>query len=265
MGANMSIYRLEHPLCSKKLFEGWNETIIWSCLQGIMGNIYADDSTRPNSAMAILGDFAFFAGEPNQEIVEYKPDGCNRSFIIMVPADEPWEAMIEECFQKNAKKVTRYAMSKEIVDFNPKVLRKYAASLEKDYSIQFIDRDIFQYIRLHDWCRDLCSQFESYEQYQKLGLGVVAMKNKEVIAGASSYSVYQSGIEIEIDTRRDFRRKGLATACGAALILECLKRGLDPSWDAQNPWSAALAKKLGYHVDYEYTAYEIAPWCTILQ
>ena len=51
---------------------------------------------------------------------------------------------------------------------------------------------------------------------------------------ASSYTVYRGGIEIEIDTHPDHRRRGLARACGAALMLECLKRGLY-SWDAQNP------------------------------
>ncbi len=34
-------------------------------------------------------------------------------------------------------------------------------------------------------------------------------------AGASSYSVYKGGIEIEIDTSSEYRRRGLATACGA--------------------------------------------------
>lgn len=47
------------------LFDNWEETLIWSCLQKVMGKIYADDENRPTSAMAILGDFTFFAGEPN--------------------------------------------------------------------------------------------------------------------------------------------------------------------------------------------------------
>ena len=42
-----------------------------------------------------------------------------------------------------------------------------------------------------------------------------------------------------------------------ALIVECLKRGKYPSWDAQNLWSVALAEKIGYHFDKEYTAYEV--------
>ena len=88
-------------------------------------------------------------------------------------------------------------------------------------------------------------------------MGVVILKDGEIVSGASSYSGYIGGIEIEIDTREDYRRKGLAFAAGAGLILECLKRGLYPSWDAQNKWSAALAKKLGYHDSHAYTAYEV--------
>lgn len=85
-------------------------------------------------------------------------------------------------------------------------------------------------------------------------------------AGASSYTSYDDGIEIEIDTHPDFRRRGLATACGARLILYCLAGGLYPGWDAANPESVALATKLGYHFDHEYDAYFILwgkpPWAT---
>lgn len=105
--------------------------------------------------------------------------------------------------------------------------------------------------------RDWVSQYPDYESYKTLGLGVVILKDGEPVSGASSYSSYRNGIEIQIDTREDFRRKGLASSCAAALILECTKRGLYPSWDAQNPGSVALAEKLGYHFDYEYEVYEI--------
>ena len=104
----------------------------------------------------------------------------------------------------------------------------------------------------------MVSQYGDYATYKKLGLGVAVLKDKELVAGASSYSRYQEGIEIEIDTREDYRRNGLAYACGAKLILECLKRGLYPSWDAQNRCSLALAEKLGYHFSHEYVAYEVA-------
>ena len=89
------------------------------------------------------------------------------------------------------------------------------------------------------------------------GLGVVVCKTGTVVSGASSYSRYDGGIEIEIDTRPDCRRQGLALVCGARLILECLKKNLYPSWDAQNKASVALAEKLGYHYCHTYPAIEI--------
>ena len=95
--------------------------------------------------------------------------------------------------------------------------------------------------------------------FQKYGSGAVILKDGQPVSGASSYTGYLGGIEIEIDTREDHRRRGLAYICGAKLILECLEKGWYPSWDAQNPGSVALAEKLGYHMDHEYTAFEVTP------
>ena len=101
------------------------------------------------------------------------------------------------------------------------------------------------------------SQFSDYENYRNLGIGAVICKDNIIVSGASSYSRYQEGIEIEIDTKEEYRRKGLAYICGAKLILECLERNLYPSWDAHNKGSVALAEKLGYHYSHTYTAIEI--------
>ena len=46
----------------EKLFQDWKETIIWSCLQKVMGDVYADHNSEPKSASVMLGDFGFFAG-----------------------------------------------------------------------------------------------------------------------------------------------------------------------------------------------------------
>lgn len=239
------------------LFAGWEESLIWSCLQGVMGRIYADDKEKPLSAMAILGDFCFFAGRPNRELTAYKPEWCVQDFIIAVPQNEQWADMIETHFGDRAEKVVRYAIKKEPDIFDRNRLREMTGQLSPEYTFSLIDGKIYEDCRKESWCRDFVSQFADWPAYQKTGLGVVALKDGVPVAGASSYSAYAGGIEIEIDTKKEFRRRGLATACGAKLILECLDRGLYPSWDAQNLWSVALAEKLGYHFDHEYTAYEI--------
>ena len=63
--------------------------------------------------------------------------------------------------------------------------------------------------------------------------------------------------EIEVETSPYYRRCGLATVVSAALVLECLERGLEPCWDAANPASAGLARKLGLESVGCYNAYVI--------
>lgn len=50
------IFELRQTERAEALFEGWKETILWSCLQGVMGRIYVDSLEKPASALALLGD-----------------------------------------------------------------------------------------------------------------------------------------------------------------------------------------------------------------
>lgn len=251
------IHKLINTRMAAPVFEEWEETLIWSCLQGIMGEIYVDSLENPHSAMAILGDFIFFAGEPSKELVSYKPNCCEQDFIIMVPGNDAWESLINQCYNEKAKKVERYAIKKEPAAFDREKLQQILLTLPAGYELKMIDEGIYEKCKAVGWSKDLVSQYRDYEIYQRLALGAVILKDGEIVSGASAYSRYQDGIEIEIDTEEGHRRKGLAYICGAKLILECLERNLYPSWDAQNSWSVALAEKLGYCYSHTYTAYEI--------
>lgn len=251
------IYEAKNTTNVSSLFGEWEETLIWSCLQGIMGKIYANDLNTPTSAMAIIGDFTFFAGNPSIELVSYKPIWCTQNFMIMVPQNEHWKTLITQFYGEKAKIVSRYATKKEPHVFDKDKLETAVASLPGQYTLSLIDRRLYQMCKAEAWSNDLVSQFSSYEKYHKLGIGVVICQENIIVSGASSYSRYREGIEIEIDTKKEYRRKGLAYVCGAKLILECLNRDLYPSWDAQNKSSVALAEKLGYHYSHTYTAVEI--------
>lgn len=240
---------------AKPLFSNWQETPIWSCLQKIMGSIYADTEENPRSAMALLGDFCFLGGEPSKELIKFQPE--RKNYIIMVPQSEEWAALIEQTYGVKAKQVTRYAIKKEPDVFDKEKLQDIIRSLPNEYTLSMIDEVIFNQCRANEWSKDLVSQYKDYDMYHRLGIGVAILKEGMLVAGASSYSRYLEGIEIEIDTKEEYRRRGLAYVCGAKLILECLDRKLYPSWDAQNKWSVALSEKLGYHFDHEYVAYEV--------
>jgi GNAT superfamily N-acetyltransferase len=246
------IYELTDTSKVAGLFEGWEETLIYSCLQKVMGKIYVTDLESPKSAMAFVGCFAFYAGETNKELVSNKPKG----FIIMVPQNKAWEACIEECFP-SAKKVTRYAIKKD-TKFDKEYLISLVNELPGGYELRKIDERIYDMCLPDPVTRDFVSSFDSKEKFLEIGRGMVILKDDRIVAGASSYTRYREGIEIEVDTVEEERRKGLATIVCAALILRCLDEGLYPSWDAQNMNSVRLSEKLGYEFDHEYTAYEVS-------
>ncbi|MBO4930649.1 MAG: GNAT family N-acetyltransferase [Clostridia bacterium] len=254
------VYRLTDPSVAAPLFDGWQETLIWSCLQGVMGEIYADSPENPASAAAIINDFTFFAGVPNDDLIRFKPDGCAKTYMLMIPQNEEWSKQIEHCYGERCGRIARYAIKKEPDVFDREKLRRMAENIPDGCRLRPIDEEIYRYARETGWCSDWVGAYPDYETYRRLGFGFVLEKDGEIVAGVSSYTSYREGVEIEIDTHRDHRRKGYATVCAARMILEALDRGVYPSWDAANLWSVGLAEKLGYHFDHEYTTYEVYPY-----
>lgn len=229
------------------LFDNWEETMIWSCLQGVMGRAVWNESRT--AAAIISGDFGFLAGEPDGALLRRVPGP------LLVPQNEAWSMLIERVYGDRAIRETRYAILKEPDVFDRERLARFAASLPAGYEMRQISEELVPVLLAEEWSKDFCSAFDSPADCCRRGLGYVALWDGVPAAGAGSYCVYNGGIEIEIDTRSDHRRRGLATACGARLILACLDRGLYPSWDAHDKRSVALAEKLGYHRGEPYTVY----------
>ena len=249
----MEILEAQGELLQKAaaLFSGWNDTLILSCLQGMMGKVYVEG----DAAAAYLGDFSLFVGTPSESLLRFKPNP-NCGFLIMTPGNSDWEAKIPAVFGEKAKRTTRYAIRKD-TQFQRAQLEAMKARLPQGFTMGLLDEETYRYCQENEWCRDWVSQFASYEDFRQRGLGMVVKKDGTPVSGAASYSVYRGGIEIQIDTHKDFRRQGLASAAAAGLILECLDRGLYPSWDAANLWSVALAEKLGYTFSHEYPAFAV--------
>lgn len=222
--------------------------MVRACLQGHMGRVR---TLGEDSALALIGDFCFLAGEPSPELLEWA------DAPILVPGKVGWERLIRERLGERAVPFTRYAVRCPPEGFDHSRLIGFAKALPQGFRIHPIGREFYFTLMEEEWARDLCGNFADDADFLKRGLGFVVTQGggSLPVAGASSYAVCDGAIEIEIDTRPDFRRLGLATACGARLILECLDRGIYPGWDAHNERSLSLAEKLGYRLDHPYTAY----------
>lgn len=234
-------------LLAEPFFEGNEETMIWSCLDGSMGRAWAD-ALPPRSVQIVTGCFGFFGGVPSRELAGHIPP--EQSYLLAVcPGD--WDPLFQEL---RGEPLTRYALRKD-TRFDRKQLEDYRSRLPEGYALRRIDGDLYPILMGEAWSADFCGNFRDRADYLRRGRGFVVMHGGQPVAGASSFTVYRGGIEIEIATKPEHRRKGLALSCGAALILDCLDAGLYPSWDAGSLASASLAEKLGYRQAGAYPAW----------
>ncbi len=244
------IYELNDLTKVRPLFESFEDATLEACLQGLAGKVYVTDPDNPRSAMAHAGSFAFYGGEPDRELVKSKPEG----YVIMIPQDGDWAELIESYFP--AIKMIRYAIRKE-AKFDRKKLEAMVRALPAGYEIWRIDADLYDLCAASPVFGDFVSAFASKENYLENGLGMVVIKDGKIVSGASSYTRYREGIDIEVETLAEERCKGLARAVCAALILRCLDEGLSPRWDAANKMSVRLAEKLGFEFSHEYYCFGV--------
>ena len=239
------------------LFRGLQDSLITSCIQNYFGTAWVDNISAPGSSRIIVGDYCFLAGEPKQEFLYGAGGSLLPAGMTIISENDGWHAVIEKGYGIHCKKKERYALKKEGDIFDRELLRKYIKNLEQGFVLKEIDRDIYHGLMSEEWSRDFCKEFHDWEHFRDKGMGMVICRDGEIVAGASSYTSYREGIEVEIITKEDFRKRGLAVVCGSALVLKALENNLYPNWDAANMASVAVATKLGYHYSNPYQSYEI--------
>ncbi|MCA1046574.1 GNAT family N-acetyltransferase [Bacillus toyonensis] len=236
------------------MFEDFNNVILLSYLQGHMGRAWVNDLENPTVAQVTVGIFTFYTGDPNVKETEELLRNIPEKMLVIVNSEE-WKKRLETFYERKIDKFLRYKFKRNSEFFNRSKLQSFRSTLPKGYELRRIDEHIANNSTLHKLSEDFTSQFQSVEDYLNRGIGYSILYNGEVICGASSYSIYDKGIEIEVATDLNHRRKGLATVVSAALILDCLEKGKYPNWDAANTTSAKLAEKLGYVFDKAYDTY----------
>ena len=122
------------------LFAGWQETIIWSCLQGEMGEVYAP------------------VGEAREELVRFLPPNRRPDYHILVPQNEGWARCIAGVYPQ-ARRVTRYATEKTGMLFDRTRLARLAARLSPSDQLCPVNTTLYQRCLASPWSRDLVAQF----------------------------------------------------------------------------------------------------------
>ena len=222
-----------------------------AALEGTMGTALADDALQPTVALVDL-DFSFLAGDANAPAAEEAVRGLAPPESIATSSAE-WEPLLRRVWGDALGTRTRVVFQPG--GWDRRRLRKFVQALPESFSLKRITiEDAARFAGLAD---SLVYNFPSLEAFVARGAGFGVEHDGRFVSGCSSFAVSSRSLEFEIQTHRDFRRRGFACATAAAMIAYCLEQGLEPCWDAHNEMSAALATKLGFVGPAPYTSYEI--------
>lgn len=225
--------------------------IVDAALEGTMGTVRADDATQPAVAVIEL-DFYLLAGDANapsaKDVVRLLPPPWSA-----VTSSEDWEPLLRRVWGAELQTRTRVAFRPG--NWDRMRSRRFKETLPEGFTLKRVSAE--DVARFAEFEASLVYNYSSLEEFIERGVGFGIEHEGRFVSGCSSFALSSRCLEFEIDTHPDFRNRGLAAACAAAMVEYCLDSELEPCWDAHNEISAALATKLGFVDPAPYTAYEV--------
>lgn len=221
-------------------------------IEGGMGRAYADSAAAPAAALLLL-DFSILGGDATAPgaagLVRLLDPGPGSAIV----PNEAWRRVLKQNYRGELMDDPREAF--KAGRFDREALRGFREALPAGFSLVRVQPD--QVAAFAELEIDLVHNFASYAEFAERGVGFGVVHDGRFVAGCSSFGIGGGTLEIEIDTDPDFRRRGLARALGAAIVLWCLDHGVEPCWDAANPMSSALARQLGFRSTGSYIAHRL--------
>ena len=202
--------------------------------QGVFGSVHRDRQGCIADAL-----FVFLDGTPSPETaaaVETRYAG--RPLVSLTDA---WENLLRDRYP-GAPMYRRYLMKPSARFRIPE-----APPLPAPYRAVLMDEAAFS---LHPFSHG--SNYPTWEDFQAEGSGAVVYFGDEIVASASSFLSLDGEVELDVSTKEGHREKGLASACVALMLRDCMERGITVHWDAQNEISKHLAEKYGFDPETEY-------------
>jgi hypothetical protein len=250
------VIKLPAGYCARlrPIFEGFPglRGCVDAVLDGAMGTARADDVERPTVALLDL-DFYLLAGDPRGSAAEDAVRSLEPPFSVATPPG-PWEAVLRSAWGDALEPYTRVEFEAPAAWDRPR-LQSFVDALPAGFELR--DVTIDDAARFRDLADSLVYNYPSLEDFIARGVGFGVEHDGHFVSGCSSFAISSHSIEFEIQTHADFRQRGFALAAASAMIEFCIESRLEPCWDAHNPISAALAKKLGFANPQPYTAYQM--------
>jgi len=244
---------------ARAFFTEPHDSLVYTITEGIKGKAYG--AGEPLRCVYLhFGYFSFLAGDATSEAARELAGAIPKltgGEVAVVSYKEGWEALLRELYpaaeirNRTMMRIPPHGLDHGRIDA---ILQAYEEGVHGSYVLQSIDRRLYDILRTEAWADGMVTNYDSYEEFAEHGFGYVMCDGEMPVSGCSVYSYYSTGVEIQVDTKEEYRGKGLAKTASAAMMRECLKRKLRPAWDAANPTSQTIAGHMGFELGLQYRA-----------
>jgi RimJ/RimL family protein N-acetyltransferase len=220
--------------------------------KNIPGRIYVDDVVEPTVALlcSACGKYLVIGDETNAEfnkaVSDFLREKSNHiKFFDLYASSQEWIEVLSRALNGEAA-VLRFCVY--YYDNNKELLPTTASEiLAEGFEIKQVDDVLFEKIAA-EFSPSFKNHFGSTQKFCSDNFGFCITKEDEVVSVAISTYTGNGYAEIDIETRRDFYRNGLAFELCRYFIEYCQQNALVALWvcDAGNNASKQLANKLGF-------------------
>lgn len=241
------------------LFDGIWDSMVIAYLQGYMGDCYVNKLPDPDYGMIVSGEYSFYGGkaEMAEPLLSHLFDYIHGNKSVAIYADLKWRDALLEYPQNHPKEVMRHGIVQKDYVFDEEKLKQMSGNLPPGYELKPFDKDLYEQSTKAEWSQEFVECFDSAEEFLERGFGYGIVKDGELVAGATTQTVYDGGAETQLATREDQRGQGLAKAVAAAFVLEGQRRGTRICWDAANLTSLHIATSIGFESAGDYSTVHI--------
>ena len=211
--------------------------------------VFVDDPERPTAALMARSYEYFVGGALDTPLADFIRDapaevGIWADFYGFVAVDRAWDDQLRSLhpdletigrrsFRFHRDHLDRARGWRDRVPLGLRVLPMTAELAAK------ADREMPEVIGL---------LWSGYERFAERGFGALMMDDDTPVSVCCAMGVGAGEANLGVMTIPDYRRRGLATICSHAAIEMAFDRGLEATWDCDEPntASAALASEIGF-------------------